>query len=150
MVVSQMAGANRLLRNLEIEQEERIAKVRESFASRIALAKAEVDACGDVLEDWALAHSDDFGEKRSVDFRDGTVGFRKGNPKLSARGKTNWETILERLRGFRKGAYVRIKEEADKESLLADAKAEKISDEELGTLGLKLAQGESFFVDFKS
>ena len=77
----------------------------------------------------------------------GTLGFRTGTPALKTQKGFTWESVKNLLKEFLPG-YVRTKEEADKEKLLADREKEEVA-ALFPKVGVKVTQDEAFFVELK-
>jgi phage host-nuclease inhibitor protein Gam len=99
---------------------------------------------------WAGANPAAFGRRRSVDFGHGVAGFRHGPPRLATLAKGKWERVLQSLRGLRWGApYIRVKEEINKEQIIADVGAGKLAEADLRRAGAQVVREETFFVEPK-
>ena len=75
------------------------------------------------------------------------MGFRTGTPALKTLKGFTWESVKNLLKEFLPG-YVRTKEEADKEKLLADREKEEVA-ALFPKVGVKVTQDEAFFVELK-
>ncbi|MGD0077063.1 MAG: host-nuclease inhibitor Gam family protein [Sedimentisphaerales bacterium] len=91
------------------------------------------------LEEFALAHTKDFGEARSRKLDFGILGWR-----LSTAIETAG-TTLERIKQFftpaKQKACIRVKESVDKEALA------KFTDDELATVKARRKTKDAFFVE---
>jgi len=127
---------------------EAINAARIEHEAAIAAASAKLDVKVLHLGTWAKANPSEFGDKRSIEFLHGTIGYRKGNPSVTQlRGHTVDETI-ETLK-IDAPEFIRTKEEIDKEAILAaDAKGE-LEAGELADYGLQISQTEKFYVEPK-
>jgi phage host-nuclease inhibitor protein Gam len=73
-----------------------------------------------------------------------------GPPKLKTLAKRKWDGVLGALRACRWGAaYIRIKEEINKEQIIADIGAGILSGADLRKAGAQVVREESFFVEPK-
>lgn len=126
-----------------------LAAIRLVHEPQLADEKALMDAQLKALEEFAARNLDLFKEKRSVELIHGTMGFRLGQWRLVVRAKMTWEKVLERVKGFRGGKFTRIKDEVNRESLLAEAREGDVSAGDLEKLGLRLAQDENFYAELK-
>ena len=61
--------------------------------------------------------------------------------------KYNVKTSIELIKKIFSGAYIRIKEEIDTERILTDLAQEKLNDEKLASVGLKVDQDEKFVIE---
>ena len=118
------------------------------------------------LEAWARTNREELGlggeENKSLNLRQGTVGFRWGNPKLVCGKGWDWDKVTTALSGEGLAAalakiftglrkYLRVKIEVDRQALLAAAKPSmgELSKGELRKLGLAVEREESFYVEPK-
>ena len=122
-------------------------KIREKHSEELAmLAKQKEDAFTQ-LQNYAENNRADFGNKKSLEFTHGLLGFRTGTPKLkNAKGFT-WGSITALLKNFAP-QYVRTAEEPNKEALLSN-RADADTAALLTQCGIVVAQDESFFVEPK-
>jgi len=140
---------------LQIEIDGHLQKINEATnAARIkheapiAAATAQLDVKVEHLKAWAKANPAEFGDKRSIEFLHGTIGYRKGNPSVTQiRGHTVDETI-ETLKADAPH-FLRTKEEIDKEAILAADAKKELEDGELADYGLQISQSEKFYVEPK-
>jgi hypothetical protein len=98
-------------------------------------------------ESWARAHPDAFAADRSLACAHATIGFRATPPRIErASRRWTWSRIALTLAGLAWGArYLRVPApEVDKEALLADLA--DLSPLELRNAGIKVVQGERFFI----
>jgi len=131
------AGMDAELKAVRDNYETRLATITELLAEKTAAARA-----------WAEASPVEFGGRKSIEFVHGAVGFRTGTPKLKARLK--WDAVLDALRSLRWGAtYIRVKEEINKEQLIADFGARILSESELHKAGAEVVREELFYVEPK-
>lgn len=96
---------------------------------------------------WADAHPAEFGKARSIEMTHAVVGFRTGQPQLKLRSGWTWERVLRKIQDFWSGeGYVRTKSEVDKQAILNQREA---LGTQIGEMGLRVVQEETFFVDPK-
>ena len=92
--------------------------VRDNYENRLATLKQLLSEKTEAARAWAETNAAEFGERRSIEFAHGTIGFRTGPPKLKTLVKWKWDGVLEALRAARWGAaYLRVKEEINKEQI---------------------------------
>jgi phage host-nuclease inhibitor protein Gam len=133
----------------EAEMNEKIQLLRDGFDRTTSAPRTETKLLQDEIEAFCILHKDEFEKSRSKDLVHGSVSFRVGNPSVAALNrKYSFKTIIELLKrlGLAK-LYLRTKEEIDKEAILADYAAKKISDDKLAAAGIKVDQKESFNID---
>jgi len=134
-----LAGMDRELRAARDRYESRLLALERLLAEKTGMARA-----------WAKANPAAFGRRRSVDFGHGVAGFRTGPPRLKAIARCKWDRVLRSLRGLDWGtAYIRVKEEINKEQIIADVGAGKLAEGDLRQAGARVVREESFFVEPK-
>jgi phage host-nuclease inhibitor protein Gam len=131
------------LAQIEGEMNQQIIAVREQYAPRIDATGARLELETEALRAYADAHGELFAVKKSTDYTHGTIGYRTGTPKLKPLKGWTWDRVLEKVRQCAR-AYLRVKEEVNKEALLADR--ETLGADRLKALGVAVAQDETFFV----
>lgn len=131
------------------KMEQEITKVREKYSDVIANHQEAAKASCTIIEDYCKENKDAlFTDKRSMDTLHGTVGFRKGTPKLKMLPKWNWDKVLDKVKELLP-EYVRKKEEVDKDALIDARKDEKVAPF-MNQVGVYVVQDEIFFVQLKS
>lgn len=134
----------------EAEMNKKIQEVKDKFESDVIAQRSEADLIRRRIEDFCKSNSNEFKEKKSKDFTHGTIGFRTNPPKVQLLNrKYNLKTAIELIKKIFKNSYIRTKEEIAKETVLADYAQKKLDDSKLASVGLKIDQEESFFVDIK-
>lgn len=133
------------LNSLKAELDRELTATRKRFEGRIDELKVEIEQKSALLQQWAEASPEDFAERKSVEFLHGRVGFRTGNPTLKTLSGWTFKRVLEVITR----SFVRVKEELDKEAILAAYAAGTLTDGELRAVGLRVVQDESFYVDPK-
>jgi phage host-nuclease inhibitor protein Gam len=128
-------------------QENEIAAVRQRY--RVPLAEMEhyLELETSWAESWARSNPGAFAADRSLACAHATIGFRATPPRIErASRRWTWSRIALTLAGLAWGKrYLRIPApEVDKEALLADLA--DLSPVELRNAGIKVAQGEKFFI----
>lgn len=132
----------------EADMNEKINAIRQKFDVDTAEAQTEIDLLKTDIEKFCLDHKSEFDQTRTLEFTTGKVGFRTNPPKvLQLNKKFTIATTLELIKKIFKGAYIRIKEEIDKDALLSDYRNKTIADDKLASVGLRIDQGETFFIE---
>ena len=98
-----------------------------------------------LAQTWSKENREIYGNKKSVDMKQGRVGYRLTTPKL--KNKVGWPAakVLQYL-VEKAPAYVRTKREPDRERILRDRKLLKGV---LPEIGLRVTQSETFYVEPK-
>jgi phage host-nuclease inhibitor protein Gam len=134
-----LADLDRELRDTHDRYEKRLRKLARIIEQKTSAARA-----------WADTNPHEFGRRRSVDFGHGVAGFRTGPPRLQTVSRCQWDRVLRRLRAATWGApYVRVKEEINKERIISDIGAGKLSEKNLRQAGAQIVRDENFFVEPK-
>lgn len=135
------------------DRDSEILAITEKYAPKLAFYEQSIKARTEALEAWASVNPNEFPKNRkSIQFASGSIGYRTGTPKLSLISRAfNWEKALDLLKSIPLWRnYVRIKEEVDKEALLAahsQAEDKPAFEMSLRGFGLKVTQSESFYMD---
>lgn len=136
---------------------------------KIDEATLSIDTDFELLETWSEENRKEFGEAKSIVLGGHRIGWRTGNPKVEARGKLSFKTIVAQLikaGGDLKAKFVREKPELNKDAVLelnrvAEGRAESLkplSEEDkaaaiaaaraaLKELGVKVTQTENFYLE---
>lgn len=148
-VMNELAGTANNKIKFTAQMDAEILKVKERYEGNIAVCDADLTAKTDALRVWAETNPDEFAKgRKSIEFSTGTLGFRTGTPKLALLSRAfTWEKVTSLVEVFLPN-FIRQKPEVDKESIIA----QRDELEKLGALtkcGVKVVQGESFFVEPK-
>jgi phage host-nuclease inhibitor protein Gam len=131
---------------LRAEMDERLLVVKERYVASLAAMHSAIKAKVAAAKVWAKKNPAKFGDAKSLVCGLGTIGFRTGTPKVSLLDGWTVEKVIEAVLGlFPKRGYVRVKEELDKEALIADR--DKLTLCECHKMGIEIGQEETFFVD---
>jgi phage host-nuclease inhibitor protein Gam len=131
----------------QIELDQAITKLREGYELIFTDLDQQLALKTESARAWAEANPAEFRGLKSLDLTHAVIGFRTGQPQLKPlRGQT-WASILDLVK-IRLGAkWLRIKEEVNREKIIADRKM--ITNDGLTALGLKIVQDESFYIEPK-
>ena len=150
LLVREIAGLklNEQLLNASLDAE--LQAVRDSYSARFNTLAEALSEKLEAARIWAEANPAEFARRRSIEFTHGSIGFRTGAPKLKTLAKRKWDGVLQELRGAVWGAaYIRVKEEVNKEQIIADISMRTLSEADLRQAGARVVQEELFFVDTK-
>ena len=136
---------------LTVEMEERIRVIRAEYEPRIAACCEAGDALFEALHAWADTHPEEFGGKKSLELLHGTLGFRTCPPAVRLVKGVRVQDAIDRINDFGPvdSGWIRMKEEIDKERILADVSAGTVEAPALKRYGLYVDQGETFYTDVK-
>jgi phage host-nuclease inhibitor protein Gam len=145
-VINEMAEIANYVARLNAEMDAHLIRIKEQYSPLVSARQNQLDARAGELEAWAIANPDEFGKKKSIEFLNGTLGFRTGTPKLSPLNrKWTWELITDAVARMLPN-FIRNKPEVDKAGIIAQA--DELA-EFLPSVGLKVTQGETFYVEPK-
>lgn len=148
--MNDLAQAQNFLIALRAEMDAEILAVKARFEQKIGSWQETVKVYETQLQDWALANPDLFQKPKSIAFLSGSIGFRTGTPKLVLGRGWTWEKSLLAIQqnGF---AFVRTKDEVDKEAILAFCATEtdkaRLATHVLQPIGLRLVQDEGVWIE---
>lgn len=137
---------------LQLDREERVterdrllAEIREKHDPEIERLGEEIAAKLVLCEKYAITHRDTlFGKIKSAASSLATFGFRIGNPTLKLLNrKWKWSDVVATLKATGRLDLIITKEDPDKNGL------KKLPDAELATIGLRIEQEETFFIEPK-
>lgn len=139
--------ANKIRTTAKMDTE--VVAVREKYQASLGMIEASIEAKTEALREWAEAHPEEFAKgRKSIEFVQGTIGFRAGTPALALLNKKwTWAKVVESMGAFLPH-FLRSKPEVDKEALLAQ-RDEPLIQKTLPLVGLKVTQTETFFVEPK-
>lgn len=128
--------------------DKRITEVRADYEAQLADAEQQRAAMVESVRRWAEANPEDFGKLKSLDLLHGVIGWRTSTPALKTLSGWTWDRVLEKLKSAATySGFVRIKEEVDKASILAQR--DNLLPEDLRQMGVRVVQDETFFVEPK-
>ncbi|HEV2329214.1 MAG TPA: host-nuclease inhibitor Gam family protein [Verrucomicrobiae bacterium] len=150
--VEALVGDIRLLQiqrmSIQADREARVQALDDKFSRVLVPLDDQLEVKIAQVQAWAEANPVEFEKKKSIEFTHGTIGFRTGTPKLVLLSRAwNWKKALAAVQQFLP-AFLRSVPEIDKESIIAQRDDETLK-WALPRCGLKVDQGESFFVDPK-
>ncbi len=134
----------------KLEMDRELTAVREQYEVPLTALGKQLEEKSALLEGWAATNPEEFPKgRKSLDMLHGVIGYRTGTPKLKTVLRKTWDAVLETLKAFHLTQYVRIKEEVNKEAIIADAQAGNVDEATLRKVGITVSQEESFFVEPK-
>jgi phage host-nuclease inhibitor protein Gam len=133
---------------LMAQREAQVKALDDRFKSEVGHLNEQIDLDTELLRGWAESNPSEFGSSKSLQCLHGVFGWRTGQPQLKTLSGFTWDRVLEKLRTltpFR--GFIRTKEEVDKAAILA--KRDEMLPADLRTIGVRVVQEETFFVDPK-
>jgi len=135
---------------LKVELDQELLAVRRRYEERIDALEERINNRFRIAENWASAHPEEFGKKKSIEFVHGVAGFRTATPRVTKLGrfKNFAEVVKVMLQTAWAAKYVKTAEpQLNRELLIADRNA--LSEAQLKQIGLKIVQDERFYVEPK-
>lgn len=145
--LDEIAGLQVDLRAIEAERDNELQAVRDMFARDLEKISGKLKALIVLADKYAETHREElFPTKlKSAETALANYGFRIGNPTLCLLNrKWSWEGVLNAVKAAFRGQYVRTTEAVDK-----DALKRELSPEQLATIGCRIDQAETFYVEAK-
>lgn len=135
----------------ENEYNEREQALRAEMTAKHAPLRDEIQAYELGLEDFCNEHRSDFGDRKSKELSHGIVNFRLHPPSVQKIKGVTWDAAINLIKASRKWLerFVRIKEDVDKDAVLAAHANSEITPAELYQLGMAIEQKESFGYELK-
>lgn len=145
---AEYAKADARQQKIQADMDVQMTKIREKWQEELSKLQEAKDKAFDVMQAFATENRAElFSKKKSMDTVHGTIGFRLGTPKLKNLKGFTWASVTNLLKEFLP-AYVRVKEEPDKDKLLADRESEDVYPL-FEKVGVAVVQEETFFVEPK-
>lgn len=143
-----MAKHQALIKKKEGAMNEKITALKRRFEEETSDANAELEQLKIQVEDFCNKNQSAFDKQRTMVFVTGKVGFRTNPPKITQLNrKFTVAASIELIKRVFRGSYIRIREEIDKDLILVDYRNKKLTDQKLAGVGLRVDQGETFFVE---
>jgi phage host-nuclease inhibitor protein Gam len=136
------------LMSLQAQLDKEVQVIRDKYLGKIAALEQDKDEVMKLILFWAQSNREVFEKKKSRELLHARIGFRMGTPKLKTRKGFTWASVTQLLKEFAPD-YIRLKEEPDKELLIAHREDAKIP-ELYEKIGIECVQEESFFIEPKT
>jgi phage host-nuclease inhibitor protein Gam len=147
-ILGEIAGLTIAERETKNALDRETTEARERHQPVLAQIAKQIEEKTALLESWASANPAEFPKHRkSIDLLHGTLGFRTGMPKLKTLAKWTWDRVLEKLRELSLAAFIRTKDEVNKEAVIAAVGEGRLLPEDARQLGVQVVQDETFFVE---
>lgn len=145
---AEYAKADARQQKIQAEMDVQMTRIREKWQEELSKLQETKDKSFDVMQAFAMENRAElFSKKKSMETVHGVIGFRLGTPKLQNLKGFTWASVTNLLKEFLP-TYVRVKEEPDKDKLLADRESEKVFPL-FEKVGVAVVQNETFFVEPK-
>lgn len=146
-VLGDYAQADARIQELTAEMDQKITSIRDKYADRLTELSEKKDEASKILHFYAEKNRDMFSKKRSLEMSHGKIGFRMGTPKLKTKKGFTWASVMELCKEFAPD-WVRVKEEPNKELILANREVEGM-DKLIDKVGVIVDADETFFIELK-
>lgn len=142
-----MRKKKQVVKNVTDRQAEEALKIYATASKTIEVAKTIIDNQFEVLEVYAKENGDLFKNRKSLELKHGTIGFRTGTPKVKWLRGISAAEVLERIKKYLPTMFIR--EEVNKLALIAQRNDPAVTGNAV-KCGFEIVQEESFFVDPKA
>ena len=139
-LLSRIGVAQRQRTRIEADMNDAIAKIKEEFVARAIPVSEEISANTKALQHWCEANRENLtehGKFKTSKLAAGEVGWRMRPPKVTLKDVAK---VIERIKEKGLLDFLRVKEDVNKETMLADPETA------LSIKGVSITQGEDFFV----
>ena len=131
-------------RQLKVEMDTEITAIKENYEARLATVSDRLTPLVQEIQAWAESHPAEFCDKKSLELLHGVIGWRITPPALKTLRGFTWAAVVDRLKVLGRGEFLRVKEEVNKDSLLAVRESENLK-----TFGCQAVQEDEFYVEPK-
>jgi len=144
-ILGEICVATADLNSLKAQLDAELTAARQNYEGRIDSLEKQLQQQSGLVQQWAEATPEEFGTKKSIDLLHGRIGFRTGTPKLKTLAGWTWDRVLSVVNA----PFIRETRAVDKEGLLAAHSRGDLADTDLRTVGVRVVQDESFFIEPK-
>lgn len=138
--IAKIGIAQRERARIQADMNDALATVKQRFEEEAKPFNAQIEAMFQGVQTWCEANRTELtkgGKVKFANFPAGEIKWRMRPPKVTLRAV---DTVLETLKRLGLNRFIRIKEEPNKEAMLAEPKALE------GLAGVKFEQGEDFVI----
>ena len=121
---------------LTSEMDEQISTIRTRYETTLGNLDGRLEEATKRVREWACANTHEFGSRKSIIFTQGVIGFRTGTPKLKTLAGWTFARVLNELIERKVKAWIRTKQEVDKEVIIAAHSANEVGNSDLKPFGL--------------
>lgn len=148
-VTGEIAAAAHALALDAERMNKKVDTLKRQHEEKQAALSAVIRIKTELLERWANANPQQFGERRSIDFPRAVIGYRLTTPRVETTKGVTHAAAIEQLAREPNGAqYIRVKApELNKPAIIA---ARETDAELFSRAGIVVTQGETFFVSPKT
>ena len=138
--IAKIGLAQRERARIQADMNDQLAKVKQGFEDEAKPFNEQIEALSKGVQTWCEAHRAELTKEGKVKFHGfaaGEVKWRMRPPRVSIRAVEN---VMETLKRLGLSRFIRVKEEPNKEAMLAEPEAVT------GLAGVKIEQGEDFVI----
>ena len=144
--LGEIAASTASLNQLKAELDQELTAVRQRYEQRIDALSKQIETQSGLLQQWAEGAPEEFPEgRKSIELLHGRLGFRTSNPALKTIAGWTFKKVLEVITPD----FIRVKQDLDKEAVLAAHASGYLNDSKLKSVGLRVVQEEAFFIEPK-
>lgn len=137
-----------MLTKKEAELNSKLQALRDKYEQETAEDRKTFEAIESAIMAYCNTIKHEFNNQRRKELTHGYVGFRTNPPKvLQLNKKFTLKTSLELIKKLFAGKYIRLKEEINKDEILADYSNKELTDDKLAAIGLRIDQDETFYYE---
>ena len=141
--LAQIAARKRTIALIEAGMNEEVDRIKLAAAAECAPHKQDVAGLEQAILRYADANRATlFATRKSAKLTFGEIGYR-ASTSLKTLAKWTWERVLQALRDKEAYAFIRVKEEVDKEALKG------LAPESLAEVGVKAVQADTFYYELE-
>lgn len=144
---ARFADADARQQQITAKMDVAITKIREKYADDLAELEEVKNTAFEEIQSYAENNRAEFGNKKSMEFQHGVIGFRTGTPKLKLRKGFTWNSVTTLIKEFLPG-YIRVEEAPAKDRLLADRENPETA-ALFPKVGIMVDQDETFYIEPK-
>ncbi|MGH6622907.1 MAG: host-nuclease inhibitor Gam family protein [Burkholderiaceae bacterium] len=124
--IHRIGESQRAVQALTTEMNAQLAAIKAEYELRAEPHNEEIKQLADGVHAYCEAHREELTDENKVKyakFASGEVTWRMTPPKVATKKGISIETIIELLKARKLKRFVRVKEELDKEAILAEPKS---------------------------
>lgn len=120
LALAELSSADFENKRIQADMDLAIARIRETYQDKVEANFQIIDEKTRVLQEFLRQNPEILGRKRSIAMTFGQIGYRLGQPALKSIKGFTWDACKDLVKELVAPAYIRTREELDKERLLLD------------------------------
>lgn len=154
---AEATGAVILSLHQQIKQQEvkatRVAFAAQKLTARISELRGRLARYEEAVKQWAQKNRQQMGEQKTLEMRHITISFKNSRPGVKFLEGWTIASVIAKLRKSKKlrAAYIRVKEELNRQQILSDARPEcgKLDPKTMRKFGVEIGSEEFFYIEPK-